>query len=522
MASEGQPSFVSGRLPFDPDRMRAAEGSAALPPRERSEAPWTVGQLAGRIGGALRDGLPTSVRVRGEVSNARERTHWYFDLKDAEAVVSCVLFASSARRSPDLPEDGRACIATGRVEFYARGGRTTLIVDRLEAEGVGRLEAEFRRLCDDLRTLGLLDEARKRPVPTAPRRVAVLTSATGAALQDVLDTARRRFPGTGWCLVDVPVQGAGAAARIASSLASVGRSAGRLGIDAVLLTRGGGSLEDLWAFNERVLAEAVAACPIPVVVAVGHETDVTIAELVADLRCATPTQAAVRLTPDREALLEQWSASSGRLRRAMTRRAQEGAQRVERVLRRPVIVAPERLVVSARERTERAGDGLRRAIRAQLGDAGRRADRAAARLARLEREGARGAEARLGSAEGRLRAALRHRLASAGVEGVERRLVRAMQGAVRERVRALEAGGRALEAVSPMGVLRRGFSVTLGPDGKALRSAEGVRTGDVLETRLADGRVRSRVENAASGSPARRRRAKGEGAASEADQMDLF
>ncbi|MEL7474063.1 MAG: exodeoxyribonuclease VII large subunit, partial [Planctomycetota bacterium] len=202
--------------------MHAQSGAGSSERPAGDDSPLSVSQLAARIARALETGVPAGVRVIGEVSGARERTHWYFDLKDGSAVVSCVLFASAARRIGASPENGRTFVLRGRVEFYPPSGRTTLIVDRLEPVGVGELELGYRKLCDELRALGWFDDARKRAIPTLPRRVAVVTSATSAALQDVLSTARKRFPGVEWGLVDVPVQGDGAAERIAGAIDRVG------------------------------------------------------------------------------------------------------------------------------------------------------------------------------------------------------------------------------------------------------------------------------------------------------------
>ncbi|MCA9289351.1 MAG: exodeoxyribonuclease VII large subunit, partial [Phycisphaerales bacterium] len=326
---------MTARLPFDPGKMRgtppAHAGSsnspsepAAKPPVDR---PMSVAALAGLIAGAL-ETLPRPVRVAGEISGLRDRTHWYFDLKDADAVVSCVMFASAARKAGFVPENGQAVVAGGRVEFYAKGGKVSLICDRLEPVGAGALELAFRKLVGEIRALGWFDPERKRALPTFPRRIAVVTSRTGAALQDVLDTARRRCPAVDIAVVDVRVQGDRAAGEVAAAIEWLGRRHTHLGIDAILVTRGGGSMEDLWAFNEKPVAAAIVACPVPVVAAIGHETDVTIAELVADERAATPTQAAMRLIPDRAALGEQVEAVASALRGSIERQT-AAAKRAE-------------------------------------------------------------------------------------------------------------------------------------------------------------------------------------------------
>ncbi len=430
-----------------------------------------VSHLATLIDSALRAGVARPVRVRGEVGQFTDRTHWYFSLKDAEAVVSCVMFAAAARKAGFIPAVGQEVIVTGQVEFYKPQGRTTLRVDRIEAVGQGALEAALRALVEEARALGWLADARKRPMPLVPRRVAVITSRTGAALQDVIDTARRRCPGVELALVDALVQGPDAAPMVAAALAWVSANAARLGIDAVILTRGGGSMEDLWAFNDRRVAEQVVACCVPVAAAIGHETDTTLAELVADLRCATPTQAAMRCVPDSAALTEQLDALGDRAQAALAARLKAAAWAGLSSARQLVAV-----------------------VRGSVSRAGSRIDRASARLethrpaAVYERR-----RARVGELEQRLAGAMRTRLADVDLPGVAEALGRAVaEHAARAADRARSAA-RQLELVGPQAVLARGYTVTLGPDGRVLRSAQAVGAGAALTTRLADGRVESVV-----------------------------
>ncbi|MFN7021149.1 MAG: exodeoxyribonuclease VII large subunit, partial [Phycisphaerales bacterium] len=203
------------RLPFDPSRMTPREKPAA----QASEvSPLTVTQLASLVERALGDNLPATIRVIGEIGQFRERTHWYFDLKDQDAVISCVMFASAARKVGFVPRVGQQVVLSGRVEFYGRQGRTQFMAEKLQPVGEGALDAAFRRLCEELRGLGWFADERKRRLPVLPRRVAVLTSRSGAALQDVLDTARRRCPSVPIALIDARVQGEGAAAQLAQAV----------------------------------------------------------------------------------------------------------------------------------------------------------------------------------------------------------------------------------------------------------------------------------------------------------------
>lgn len=485
-----------GQLPFDPGRMAARSG--ASPDRVGEEAPLTVSQLARSIGDALQAGFPKPVRVIGEVSGFKPGTHWYFSLKDADAVVSCVMFAGTARASSFTPANGQEVVVTARPDFWGKGGRTSLIVSRIDPVGEGALDAAFRRMCEEIRALGWFDDARKRSIPAFPRRVAVVTSKTGAALHDVLDTMRRRCPVVPVALVDVQVQGDGAADQVARALRWLGRQRKVLGVDVILLTRGGGSKEDLWTFNERLVAEAIVNCPVPVVAAIGHETDVSIAELVADLRCATPTQAAMRITPDLPAMLEQLGALEGALRRGTERRVREDGRRI---------------LAAARHLSAAALAGFR--------GAAHRLERAGARLDR--QRPVRMLAHRLGMLEAmsvRLRTVIRQRLSALDLDGVRGRLARACGLAMERRRVRLDALERQLTAVGPLSVLNRGFSYTLRDDGRLVRSTEDVRLGDRIQTRVSDGTFGSTVEGMPPVRVTRPRR--GPTAPGPPDQMDLF
>lgn len=508
--------------------MSAPESTDSVP---AGPAVWTVSQLAARIEGSLRDGLPAKIRIAGEISGPRQRTHWYFDLKDAGAVVSCVWFASAQRRSSVVPQDGQQVVVSGHVDFYAKAGKVSVIVDRVELVGEGAMDQAFRALCDELRMLGWFDPARKRPLPVFPRRIGVITSRSGAALQDVLDTMRRRCPAVGVVLVDVRVQGDGAAEEIAGAIRRLGRSAGNLGLDALLVTRGGGSKEDLWAFNERLVAAAIVESPIPVVAAIGHETDTTIAELVADERGATPTQAAMRLTPDRAALASHLDALSRRARHAMHKRIEIHRHRLSSVGRHPAMADPRRALASAMQTIEVLGLRLRGAVREDLRVAADLTSRLSRRLDphRPAAVHARRA-ARLEFLLTQLRHAMLGRLADADLEGFAAELSRAVRGLTASSRTRIEACHRQIEAVSPLAVLQRGYSVTLGCDGKPLRSVAQVEPGDVLSTRMIDGAVHSQVTGReegrfeARGSPVgpTPRRASQRSKPDDGPQMDLF
>ncbi len=467
---------------------------AARPQTDR-DAPIPVSRLAGMIERTLKDGLPPRLRIIGEISGFRDRTHWYFDLKDEQAVINCVMFSSAVRRCRFRPEPGQEVVISGRVEFYGKQGRTQIYAEQMEPVGAGALDLAFKQLFEELKRLGWFEPERKKPLPAFPRRVAVVTSRTGAALQDVLDTFKRRCPAIGVLVADVRVQGDGAAGEVASMLHALNRAAPRLGLDAIIVTRGGGSKEDLWAFNERPVAEAILRSVVPVVCAIGHETDTSIAELVADERCATPTQAAMRLSPETDKLLEQLDMLERRMHHACQRRVRLDTERLRAAARHPIFARPRSLLERQSERLDRATDTARRAVRADLSARAARLDRLSARL-QQNRPTAQHARrvARLEASDQRLAAAINRRLRAHDLQAIRDRLARAAAQRVALVKNRLAHADRTLNAVGPQAVLRRGFTVTVGADGRAIRSVKSVQPGETIETVVADGRIRSRVD----------------------------
>ena len=467
------------RLPFNPDLIPPREPT---PSRGRGDTPLTVTQLAAMVKDTLSQGLPVKLRVVGEVSNLSDRSHWFFNLKDQGASIRCVCFASNVRKISFPVKDGMEVIASGRIDFYETAGNVQLYVDKLEPVGVGELELKFRALCDELRKLGYFEIDRKKELPAMARRIAVVTSRSAAALQDVINTAHKRWPGCQLLLFDVRVQGAAAAPEIAKALNLLSKHGSKLGIDAIILTRGGGSMEDLWAFNERVVADAIYKCSLPIVAAIGHETDTTVAELVADMRCATPTQAAMTLVPDQKALTHQVDQLSHRLRLLVTRVVTHEKQRLLHVARHTFFRRPDQMYAPIRERL--------RHLEASL----------SAALPRLIREQAQ----RFGAVEAKLNDALPRLLRDKQQQFdlLATKLLTDVPRLVKAETERLDALARQLESVGPMNVLKRGYTYTLDADGKVLRSAKDTKAGDEMTTVLSDGRVKSRVEGG-SGTPAR-------------------
>lgn len=443
----------------------------------------TVSQLASRINESLQTGFPVAVRFLGEISNFTNRTHWYFAVKDAGAVLNCVMFAGRAKSHRFVPQNGQSVVVTAKVEVYEPQGKLTLIAEKIEPVGVGALEEAYQRLVAELRGLGWFDADRKRSLPVFPRRVAVITSKKGAALQDVLNTMQRRCPGVEVCLIDCLVQGGAAAPDVARAVSWVSENAASEGIDALLVTRGGGSIEDLWAFNERVVAEAVRSCSIPVVAAIGHETDTTIVELVADARASTPTQAAMLLTPDRDALRQELLQNGRRL-----------------------YLTVKRDLAALGEALHNAGQRLTGLIGQDISQRGTRLARLSTRLERCrpaalhaQRRGA--IDLMFKRLENAARARLRE--AAHATDGERERLVGVERASILACRQRLTSAARQLELVGPVSVLRRGYSVTYKADGGVVRGPTDVRVGDAMVTRLAEGRIESVVGKSLAAPPLR-------------------
>lgn len=249
------------------------------------------------------DSILRHVRLRGEISNFKRHSsgHWYFTLKDERCRIACVMFRQNAMNMSIRPEDGMRVIATGSVSIYPEAGTYQLYAEAMRPEGKGTLFQQFEALKAKLAAQGLFDQSRKRPLPLRPRKIAIVTARTGAVLQDIRRVSGARDPGIPLVLLPVKVQGEGAAEEIAKAIAKAGTLPQ---VDVLIIGRGGGSMEDLWAFNEEKVARAIAACPVPVISAVGHETDFTISDFVADARASTPSNAAEMAVPDRREMLE--------------------------------------------------------------------------------------------------------------------------------------------------------------------------------------------------------------------------
>jgi exodeoxyribonuclease VII large subunit len=394
----------------------------------KTPEPLTVSQITTAIKQQLESSF-ADVWVTGELSRVTRAAsgHVYLTLKDEGAVLQAVIWRGVASALRFELAEGMEIVARGNIDVYPPRGSYQLIISRAEPRGLGALQLAFRQLLEKLEKEGLFREELKKPLPAYPSRIGVITSPTGAAIRDIVNVVARRFPAVTLYLMPSRVQGAEAAGEIARALDLLNRK--RPDLDVLIVGRGGGSLEDLWPFNEETVARAIHRSAIPVVSAVGHEIDFSISDFVADVRAATPTEAAEIVVPDRGELRRLIDQRRERLALALERMVTRGWQRLEAVASRHALRAPE---APLRERAQRVDDVM-----------------------------------------ARLRVAFDHRMGRIG--------------------ELADVLGQRLEALSPLKVLGRGYSVTFGPDGRVLRSVESIAPGDRIRTRLQSGAVVSEV-----------------------------
>lgn len=510
--------MASQRPIFDPSRMAARE-DANLAPRS-----MTVSQLNAAVKRLVNSGLPGTIHLIGQISNVSRpgSGHVYFTLKDDRSEVRAVMWRSAAAAVKFKLEDGLEVVATGSVDVYEPRGQYQFNARKLEPKGVGNLELAFRQLHERLEKEGLFERSRKKPIPRYPRRIGVVTSPSGAAIHDILHTLQRRFGCVEVLVYPVRVQGEGAAAEIAAAIGQLNQHAAGLGgLDVLIVARGGGSLEDLWAFNEEVVARAVYASAIPIISGVGHEVDVTICDLVADLRAPTPTGAAELAVPLRRDVLAGLRESQARLDRCMRHHLELGRSRLDAIGRSEVFRTPESIVRRKEQQVDEAWGRLNHAMLHLRSRAGQRLAELQIRLTRvrpavLVRE----SQARIARLDHRLQAVIQRRwrdaerrmdslfrllvgASPAGRLAVEREKLRQYQTRLRRgtahklallQSRVDSAAGR-LEATSYRRTLARGYSVTWDEQRQdIIRSAAQVAAGESIVTETADGTFRSRVE----------------------------
>ena len=442
-----------------------------LPDAMSAQRVVPIGELARVVAALLERSFPL-LWVGGEISNFTRAVsgHWYFVLKDRDAQVRCVMFRNRNQNLDWAPREGDRVEARVLVGLYAPRGEFQLQVEQMRRAGAGALYEAFLRIKAKLEAAGLFDAGRKRPLPAHPRAIAIVTSMQAAALRDVLTTLARRAPHVDILVFPTPVQGEEAPVRIVEAIAAASRHCVAHGIDVLLLVRGGGSIEDLWAYNDERVAHAIAAAGVPVISGIGHETDFTIADFVADRRAPTPTAAAELATPDAGALLMRLTQRRAAITRAMERRIAMLTQRIDEGARR--LRSPAQRLSIARQTL---GDRLRRLIgandhaflrsRACLAQSVRRLRAAAPALERLA-----GRQGRLGERFDR---------------GIEQRM--------RMATHALESLEQRLGLLDPKAILERGYSIAVDSEGNVVRDAVHLRVGDRVTVEVAHGRFESDV-----------------------------
>ena len=439
---------------------------------ERERQVYTVSELTLRLKAALEEAFP-AVWVEGEISNLRTpgSGHSYFTLKDEGAQLSAVLFRGRGRRVRFDLEDGMQVLVFGGLDVYAARGQYQLVVEMMEPQGLGALQLAFEQLKRKLEAEGLFDEGRKRPLPAFPRVIGVVTSPTGAAIRDILNIIGRRFGDLRILIAPVRVQGDEAPGEIIQALLNLQTVAE---LDVVIVGRGGGSIEDLWAFNDEGVARAIVACCVPVISAVGHETDFTIADFVADLRAPTPSGAAELVVREKLAVVEALVDLYARLKQAVTAEIAAYRERVEYLGRRRVLTDPARALRDLHRRLDELQGRLRLGLRSSQRQVTHRLALATGALRSRNPLGRiAGGAALLAQLRGRLIASAAHSVKVS-------------------RSRFAETVGR-LESLSPLGVLARGYSLTRLPSGAVVRSAGQVAVGDPLEILLHQGALGARV-----------------------------
>jgi len=430
---------------------------------------YTVSRLNREVRALLDSRFPL-LWVEGEISNLSRpgSGHLYFSLKDRDAQVRCAMFKMRNQLLSFTPADGMHVLARARISLYEPRGDFQLVVEHMEEAGDGLLRRAFEELKKRLSNEGLFDPARKKPLPRLPRRIGVITSPTGAAIRDILSILRRRFPAIPVLIYPVPVQGTAAAPEIARMIRLAGQ---RRECDVLIVARGGGSLEDLWAFNEELVARAIYDCPIPIVSGVGHETDVTIADFAADHRAATPSAAAELVSPNGEEWLQTFVTLENRLVAQMRRQQQTKAQALQWLSKRLTQQHPGRRLRDQGQRLDELEQRFNHAWRSHLRHAAVRLSALSAQLHRHD-------------PSRRLQHLQFQR------ENLSRRMVQALRAGIEQRRQQLAGLGRALDAVSPLATLGRGYAIVKRlPGGAIVRTVQAVNIGDQVETRVAQGRM---------------------------------
>ena len=432
---------------------------------------YTVSQLTSLIKAALEEVLPPKVLVAGEISDWKihySSGHCYFSLKDENAVLPCVMWASDFKNVKFKPENGLSCIAKGFINVYPPQGKYQFYVEKLEPAGVGALQLAFEQMRKRLEAEGLFNENHKRPLPKYPMRIGIHTSESGAALHDIADSIQSRWPCAKLFLYPVLVQGEGAAEDIAAALKNVNRQNTKLKLDVLIVGRGGGSLEDLWAFNEEVVARAIFASKTPVISAVGHEVDITIADLVADARASTPTKAGVIAVPDKNEVLKQIANCQSRLSANLKSVLQLYRENLETILASRVFKTPQLIVQNRQQWVDDLTMKMKVSVRQYFATAKEILRKNLELIVRIEP----------------------HRLLgkkTVELNELKNRSATAVATAVHKLTVNLTAQANRLGGLNPKSVLNRGYSITKNKKtGLLIKKPGDVELGDIIITELAE------------------------------------
>ncbi|WP_240223312.1 exodeoxyribonuclease VII large subunit [Rheinheimera hassiensis] len=407
--------------------------------------------------------------LQGEVSNfvAAASGHWYFSLKDSAAQVKCAMFKMANRNSSFRPQNGQQVLIRARISVYEPRGEYQLLAEFIETAGAGLLKQQFEQLKAQLQAEGLFDPTRKKALPTQVQRVGVITSPTGAAVRDIVTVLNRRAPGIEVIVYPSQVQGETAAAQLRNMLSSAIR---RNEVDVLIIGRGGGSLEDLWCFNDEQLCRAVAACPIPIVSAVGHEIDFALTDFVADMRAATPSAAAELVSPDQSHVLDRILQLKNRLLQAQRSRMQQVAPKLLNLSQRLLALHPKRRLQQQQQRLDE--------LQLRLSASAKRAVQAAQQQQQFLDKSLR----QLSPAK-TLLAHTQH------INQLERRLTNAQQLQLKQSKQQLAQLSSQLNTVSPLATLARGYSITFDEKQQVVTSASQLKTGDKITAKLAEGSI---------------------------------
>ncbi|RUO23639.1 exodeoxyribonuclease VII large subunit [Aliidiomarina iranensis] len=416
-----------------------------------------------------------SVWLLGEISNfsAPGSGHWYFSLKDKDAQIRAAMFRGNNARVKLRPANGMQVLVRGRLSLYEPRGDYQLIIDQLEPAGEGLLQQQYEALKRQLNTEGLFAAENKRPLPTPIRTLGIITSPTGAAIRDVLSVLKRRDPELRVIIYPTQVQGATAAEQIRQALAI---ALNRNEVDALLLTRGGGSLEDMWCFNDEALARDIAASPIPTISAVGHEVDFCIADFVADVRAATPSAAAELVSQDRSEYLRSLAQTQLRLQRAWQQYRQSRNLMLQHAKRRLVPLNPQQRLQTKAQQLDEFNSRLQRSLRRNLQTSKQVQTQMQQRLVRVN-------------------PAFRIEKEKALREQYQQRAIKAITSQLNRSNARMQANQQALGLVSPLQTLERGYTISFDNAGNIIRDVNHLKAGDQLRTRFANGEILSRIEN---------------------------